>query len=156
EEQQDEGSLDTPQTGRIYVGVGLATFLGIDPDTREKRTYEMIRPGEDVRITTYSAGAPQPKFMYATVVDTFRTGMAEYDSDFVYCNLERLQELRGMVQTDGSRAFTSLQIKLKDYKHAREVVEILRANFDPQKFNISTWEQKQGPLLSAVDVESSI
>jgi lipoprotein-releasing system permease protein len=82
--------------------------------------------------------------------------MAEYDSDFVYCNLERLQELRGMVHTDGSRAFTSLQIKLKDYKDAPKVVEILRANFNPQLFNISTWEQKQGPLLSAVDVESSI
>lgn len=55
-----------------------------------------------------------------------------------------------------TRAFTSLQIKLKDYRDAPKVLEILKANFSPEFFNVNTWEQRQGPLLAAVDVESSI
>ena len=94
------------------------------------------------------------------MVDTFKTGMSEYDSNLVYCNLEQLQEVRGMIRRneDGTetRAFTSLQIKLKNYKDAPTVIEILKANFSAENFNINTWEQRQGPLLAAVDVESSI
>ena len=157
ENDDDAGKL---QKGRLYVGVGLATYLAIDPDTKETKTYNMIQPGDDVRITTYSAGTPSPKYFIATVVDTFKTGMSEYDSNLVYCNLEQLQEVRGMIRhnEDGTetRAFTSLQIKLKDYKDAPKVIDILRANFSAENFNVNTWEQRQGPLLAAVDVESSI
>jgi lipoprotein-releasing system permease protein len=155
-----EETLGQMQTGRLYVGVGLATYMGIDPETKKQRTYEMIRPGDDVRITTYSAGTPAPKYFVATVVDTFKTGMSEYDSNLVYCNLEQLQDVRGMIRRneDGTetRAFTSLQIKLKNYKDAPKVIEILKANFPAENFNVNTWEQRQGPLLAAVDVESSI
>ena len=157
ESEEDPGQL---QKGRLYVGVGLATYLSIDPETKESKTYNMIRPGDDVRITTYSAGTPAPKYFVATVVDTFKTGMSEYDSNLVYCNLEQLHEVRGMIRhnEDGTetRAFTSLQIKLKDYKDAPKVIEILRSHFSAENFNVNTWEQRQGPLLAAVDVESSI
>ena len=155
-----EEMLGKPQKGRLYVGEGLAKYLGIDPETKQQRSYDMIQPGDDVRITTYSAGTPSPKYFIATVVDTFKTGMSEYDSNLVYCNLEQLQEVRGMIRRneDGTetRAFTSLQIKLKNYKDAPTVIEILKANFSAENFNINTWEQRQGPLLAAVDVESSI
>ena len=155
-----EVTLGQPQKGRLYVGVGLATYLSIDPETKEPKTYNMIPPGDDVRITTDSAGTPAPKYFIATVVDTFKTKMSEYDSNLVYCNLEELQEVRGMLRQneDGTqtRAFTSLQIKLKDYRDAPKVIEILKANFSPEYFNVNTWEQRQGPLLAAVDVESSI
>jgi lipoprotein-releasing system permease protein len=157
EPEEDLGKL---QKGRLYVGEGLAKYLGIDPETKQQRTFDMIQPGDDVRITTYSAGTPSPKYFIATVVDTFKTGMSEYDSNLVYCNLEQLQEVRGMIRRneDGTetRAFTSLQIKLKNYKDAPEVIAILKANFSAENFNINTWEQRQGPLLAAVDVESSI
>ena len=157
---ESEENLGQPHKGRLYVGEGLAKYLGLDPETKQQRTFDMIQAGDDVRITTYSAGTPSPKWFYATVVDTFKTGMSEYDSNLVYCNLEQLQEVRGMIRRneDGTdtRAFTSLQIKLKNYKDAPKVIEILKANFSADNFNVNTWEQRQGPLLAAVDVESSI
>lgn len=159
-EAEAEENLGQPQKGRLYIGEGMAKYLGLDPDTKQPRTFDVIRTGTDVRITTYSAGTPSPKYFVATVVDTFKTGMSEYDSNLVYCNLEHLQEVRGMIRRneDGTetRAFTSLQIKLRDYKDAPKVLEILKANFSAEHFNVNTWEQRQGPLLAAVDVESSI
>jgi lipoprotein-releasing system permease protein len=157
---ETEEMLGQPQKGRLYVGEGLARILALDPETNKQKSYEMIRPGDDVRITTYSAGTPAPKYFIATVVDTFKTGMSEYDSNLVYCNLEQLQDVRGMIRRneDGTetRAFTSLQIKLKNYKDAPAVIKILKENFSAEYFNVNTWEQRQGPLLAAVDVESSI
>ena len=145
---------------RLYVGHSLATYTQVDPETQQLRTYEMIRPGDDVRISTLQAGAPQPVHFPATVVDTVKTGMSEYDSSLVYCNLEYLQHIRKMIHQnpDGTEVggFTSLQIKLKDYKDAEKVVEILRGVFPADRYLVKTWEQQQGPLLAAVDVESSI
>ncbi|HET6423812.1 MAG TPA: FtsX-like permease family protein, partial [Planctomycetaceae bacterium] len=93
----------------------------------------------------------------ATIVDVFKSGMSEYDSSLVFCNLDYLQQVRGMVDpASGERSFTSIQIKLKDYRDADEVVERLRAAFPAGMYSIRTWEQKQGPLLAAVEVESAI
>ena len=86
--------------------------------------------------------------------------MSEYDSTHVYVPLERLQEMRllqrragpGRGQPDpdqgqaGRRTSTSSPIKLQT------ALEQLR----PMYFRVSTWEQKQGPLLAAVAVEQSI
>jgi lipoprotein-releasing system permease protein len=54
--------------------------------------------------------------------------------------------------------FTTLQVKLKDPAMAGTVVELLRKSSDLpfHKFQVKTWEQKQGPLLEAVEVESAI
>ncbi|GIS62386.1 MAG: hypothetical protein CM1200mP2_46110 [Planctomycetaceae bacterium] len=55
----------------------------------------MVLSGEDVRITTVSAGRPpEPRHFTATVVDVFKSGMSEYDSNLVFCNLEELQQTR--------------------------------------------------------------
>jgi lipoprotein-releasing system permease protein len=158
--EESEEMLGQPQKGRLYIGVGMATFLQQDPDTHQLKTYEMISPGVDVKISTVKAGTPSPVHFDATVVDTFKTGMSEYDSNLVYCNLEYLQHVRNMIRKDQDGrevgAFTSLQIKLKDYKDAQKVIDILRGSFTADNFIVKTWEQRQGPLLAAVDVESSI
>ncbi|HVJ67256.1 MAG TPA: ABC transporter permease, partial [Caulifigura sp.] len=54
--------------------------------------------------------------------------------------------------------FTTLQIKLKDPAMAGTVVDLLRKSPDLpfHRFQVKTWEQKQGPLLEAVEVESAI
>ena len=53
-------------------------------------------------------------------------------------------------------AITSIQIKLYDYNNSDEVVKRLRAAFPPGAVTVSTWEAKQGLLLSAVEVETAI
>jgi len=147
-----------PLEGRIYIGRGLISFLYKDPLTGKTATRMMARPGDDVAISTVSAGRPpEARHFNATIVDVFKSGMSEYDSNLIFCNIEYLQKIRGMVDpTTGSRAITSIQIKLKDYTHSKDVVERLRAAFPPGMFTVRTWEQKQGPLLAAVDVEAAI
>ena len=154
-----------PMDARVIVGSGLLRYNYEDARTGKTRTMEMVRPGEDVRISTVTAVAngrpPQPVYLTATVVDIFKCGMSEYDSNLVFCNLSELQKVRGMFDprnpNDPSRkAITSIQIKLKDFADAPEVIERLQAVFPPGIFTIKTWEQKQGPLLAAVEIETGI
>jgi lipoprotein-releasing system permease protein len=144
--------------GRLYVGLGLISFLYDDPETGAPKTMMMARPGDDVKISTVTAGRPpEPAHFNATIVDIFKSGMSEYDSSLVFCNLEYMQQVRGMIDpSNQERAITSIQIKLKDYRNADEVVERLKAAFPPGMYSVRTWEQKQGPLLAAVEVESAI
>jgi lipoprotein-releasing system permease protein len=142
----------------VYIGVGLIGFPYEDKEAGHVKTMMMVRPGDDVKISTVTAGRPpEPAHFNATVVDVFKSGMSEYDSNLIFCNLDYLQEIRGMVNpTTGSRAITSIQIKLKNFADAEEVCERLRAAFPPGLYTVRTWEQKQGPLLAAVEVESAI
>jgi lipoprotein-releasing system permease protein len=143
---------------RIYVGEGLISYPYENRVTGKVETMMMVQPGDDVKISTVSAGRPpEAKHFTATIVDGFKSGMSEYDSNLVYCPLEYLQEARGMVDpTTGDRRITSIQIKLKDYADADEVVGRLKAAFPPGLYSVKTWEQKQGPLLAAVDMEATI
>jgi len=147
-----------PLEGRVYIGMGLISFPFEDPKTGRVKIIRMVEPGDDVKISSVNAGRP-PKAVHfnATVVDVFKSGMSEYDSSLVFCNLDYLQQVRGMIDpSTGERSITSIQIKLKDYEHADEVVRRLKAAFPPGLYNVRTWEQKQGPLLAAVEVESAI
>src|SRR5204863_8258118 len=47
-------------------------------------------------------------------------------------------------------------IKLADYREAKEVSELLKTLFPPPMMKVSTWEQKQGPLLEAINIEKGI
>ena len=159
---QKPANDDEPQVARIYIGAGLVRFPYEDPKTGERRMIEMVRPGEDVTISTVSAGRPPKREDFAaTVVDIFKCGMSEYDSNLVFCNLDELQKVRGMIEPDHpndphGRSVTSIQIKLKDFADAPEVIERLQAVFSPGLYTIKTWEQKQGPLLAAVEIETGI
>src|SRR5262249_18336552 len=52
---------------------------------------------------------------------------------------------------------TSIQVKLKDYNDAPEVVSALRALFPPDAgYHVETWQDKQGPLLAAIAIEKGI
>lgn len=146
-----------PLPGRLYVGMGLISFPYDDKESGTVKTKMMVRPGDDVKISTVSAGRPDAVHFNATIVDVFKSGMSEYDSNLVFCNLEYLQEMRGMFTPEtGVRNITSIQIKLKNFEDADEVVKKLQAAFPPGMFSVRTWEQKQGPLLAAVEVESAI
>lgn len=139
---------------KIYLGEGIVSFQAENPETRRLQKIMMVEPGDDVLLSTVTAGRPPEvtKF-HATVVDSFRSGMNEYDTSIVLMNIEELQKNRGM-QTDN--AITSIHIRLKDYKDAPEAIKALERAFAPGQVSIKTWEQKQGLLLSAVEMETSI
>lgn len=154
-EKQDPAQ---PLEARLYVGATLIGFQYEDKSTKDIKTVMMVQPGDDVKISTVNAGRPPAAVHFdATVVDVFKSGMSEYDSNLVFCNLEYLQKARGMINPmTGTPSITTIQIKLKDYADAKTVVERLRAAFPPGTYSVRTWEQKQGPLLAAVSVESAI
>lgn len=157
EEPDEPSNPHAPLPGRLYVGMGLISFPYDDKETGKVKTQMMVRPGDDVKISTVTAGRPDAVHFNATIVDVFKSGMSEYDSNLVFCNLEYLQEMRGMFEPQtGVRNITSIQIKLKNFEDADDVVKKLQAAFPPGMFSVRTWEQKQGPLLAAVEVESAI
>jgi lipoprotein-releasing system permease protein len=154
---------DVAIQSRVYVGASLVSFPYRDQQG-EVQTAAMVHAGQDVRISTIKAGTPQTVGCPATVCDIFQSGMSEYDQSIVFCDLESLQAIRGTMQRVPGQPldwrnghFTSIQIKLKNYADAPAVIAKLRAGLnDLNKFQVHTWEDKQGPLLAAVEVESAI
>ena len=146
------------QTGafpaRVYLGEGIVSFQAQDPDTGKLHKVMLVQPGDDIVLSTYTVGRqPEIVKMNATVVDSFRSGMNEYDTTVVLMNIKELQMNRGM-QLDN--AITSIHIRLKDYDDAPKAIAALQGAFPPGAVTIKTWEEKQGLLLSAVEVETAI
>lgn len=163
---QEQTRPEELQPARVFVGAGLISFPFKDRESGKTQTMYMARPGQDVIFTTIRTGEPKPATFKATIADVFKSGMSEYDANLVFCNLEELQLVRGMLAgPDPTRphkdldwrngAVTTLQIKLKDYRDAPEVVRRLSQGLD-YPYQVRTWEQKQGPLLEAVAIESAI
>lgn len=113
----------------------------------------ILAPGDAVTVTTVGAGELKPVFGTFLVADYLKTEMSEYDQSFVYVTLQQLQQIRGM----GDRC-TALQLKLKNYDRDKAAVTAeMEKLFPPQQGNrVATWEQHQGPLLAAIDVERGI
>src|SRR5262249_30764076 len=117
----------------------------------EVHEIETLSPGDDVVITTVSGQRLSPVYDRFAVVDYFKSEMSEYDGNYVFVPLDHLQHLRTMQDR-----VTSIQMKLKDYTKANDVVETLRTIFPDHSYNVSTWENKQGPLLAAISIEKGL
>ncbi|MFO1004895.1 MAG: ABC transporter permease [Planctomycetaceae bacterium] len=156
-----------PQPARVFVGSGLISSPHRNPETGEIEVRAFVNPGDDVTLTTLKSGVPQPVSFKATVVDLFKCGMSEYDSNLVFVNLEQMQKARGMLIPPDPKhpndnldwrkgSVTAIQIKLTDYSKAPMVVQFLREKLSGMRVSVETWEQQQGPLLQAVEVERAI
>ena len=143
----------TEQFTGVVPGIGLASFRdskGIDRF--------LVLPGDDVKITFPTAGTP-PKAVSDTftIVDFYESKMSEYDSNFVFVQIAALQRMRGMIEPEtGISSVNSIQIKLKEGANLDEVRNRLRGAFPAELYAVSSWRDKQGPLLSAVDMEMAV
>ena len=158
---------NAPQPALAFVGSGLVTYPEKNRETGETDVRVLVHPGQDITLSTLKAGTPQPVSFKATVVDLFKCGMSEYDSNLVFVNLEQMQKARGMLippdpehpndNLDWKKgSVTAIQIKLKDYAMAPLVVQRLRERLAGMGVRVETWEDQQGPLLQAVAVEAAI
>ncbi len=148
-----EFDSETHQHAGIVLGMALASFR----DQKGSDRF-LALPGDDVKVTLPSSGTP-PKAVSDTftIVDFYESKMSEYDSSFVFVPMEKLQQLRGMIDpSTGIGNVTSIQIKLKNPADGDCVRDRLRAVFPPQVYGVATWRDKQGPLLSAVAMETAI
>ena len=149
----------TEQHIGIVLGISICSIRGRD-ESGEVQDYYLCLPGDDVKITFPNSGQP-PKAVSDTftVVDFYESEMSEYDSSFAFVPIERLQHLRGMIDAQsGVGSVTSIQIKLKEGADLAVVRDKLQARFPVHQFGyqISTWRDLQGPLLSAVQMETTI
>ena len=166
EENEEPQDVFTPRDARLYMAAGLISVPVENGETGETEIRFMLRPGDDVRLGTVVANRMDPVKIEATITDVFKSGMSEYDSRLVFMNIRELQKCRGMFENpvrdedgnivDATFAVTSVQIRLKDFDDHEEVVSRLKAAFPPEQVQVRTWEEKQGPLLEAVAVESAI
>jgi lipoprotein-releasing system permease protein len=137
----------------VMVGYAIAHMRipEVGPDGKVVTHEEcVLPPGAEVVLMTVSGQRLEEVAFRCAVVDHVKTEMSEYDGNCVYVALEDLQHQRTM----HGRA-TGIQVKLKDYeKDKKEVKERLQALFPA--YGISTWEDKQGPLLAAIAIEKGI
>ena len=139
------------------LGIALSAYL--DRDGAEQF---LLVPGEDVRIGYPTTGArPEIKQARFTVVDFYESKMSEYDSGFVFVPLPVLQNLLRHVRPADRR-----RSRVGDPDQAargRRLATMVRDQTPPQRgvrprivMSISTWMDKQGPLLAAVQMETTI
>ena len=152
----EEGETMDPakeQFTGIVPGIGLASFRDSDGVDRF-----LVLPGDDVKITFPTAGTP-PKAVTDTftIVDFYESKMSEYDSNFVFVPIASLQRMRGMIDPQtGIPSVNSIQVRLKPGANLEGVRDRLRKVFPAEMYAVSTWRDKQGPLLSAVDMEMAV
>lgn len=147
------------QFSGIILGISTCSVRGRDANG-EVVDHFYAQPGDDVRMMFPNASNEtkviNQKF---TVVDLYESGMSEYDSTFAFVRLDELQEARGMINPEtGVRSVTTIQLKLAEGADLNAVRDALRNRFPPElyAYNIQTWRDLQGPLLSAVRLETTI
>ncbi len=154
----------TQQHPGLVLGIALASYrkeVGEDDKgNRLFRDFFLVLPGDDVKLTFPTAGVP-PKATSAnfTIVDFYESKMSEYDQSFVFAPIRQLQEDRGMYDYVGDQKryyVNSIQIKLKPGVDGAAVRDRLRAAFPGELYLVSTWRDKQGALLAAVQMETAI
>jgi len=148
--------MPVPHVPRVppgaIVGHLIAHYNYRDPTDGKPKQACDIQPGDSIVLTTVSTGESlRPVYDSFVVVDYFKSEMSEYDANCVFVPLEHLQNLRSMQ----NRA-SSILIKLKNYNEADKVVKTLSELFAGERLAINTWEEKQGPLLKAIEIEKSI
>lgn len=140
----------------MILGYSIANTRYKDQDGVAREAC-LLKPGDDVFIATVSAAGMKPVSSTFVVCDYFKSEMSEYDSSFVYVPIDELQRLRGM-----DDRVNAVQIRLKDDIRDnseavnREVVGPVQSIFDPTEARVASWQQHQGPLLSAIDIERGI
>ncbi len=130
------------------AGIAIGKYLAASGAERF-----LIIPGDDIDITLPSAGKVlKPLGAKFTIVDFYESKMSEYDTGFVFVPIDSLQNLRGLDVSN----FNAIQIKVKPGVNLKKFRDKIRKHFSPQIFAVSTWKDKQGLLLDAVRMETTV
>lgn len=146
----EEWVHDEKRVAGMMIGHALVHFRRFEKDGSFEDVYT-CEPGDTVSLVCPGGVKLTPEYDRFAVAGYFKSEMSEYDAGLVFVPLEHLQRLRGMQ----NRA-TSMQLKLTDYAKAKFVVDVLKHEFSPWEFAVQTWEEKQGPILAAIDIERGI
>jgi lipoprotein-releasing system permease protein len=137
----------------IVMGMALACYR-----MQDGADNFFLLPGDDVEITVPTAGTPLKMVpQLFTIVDFYESKLSEYDSNLIFAPLASVQRMRETLDSaTGIGSATSIQIKLRDEADSNKVRDLLRAEFPAAQYGVQTWRDKQGPLLAAVTLETTI
>ncbi|MCH8839703.1 MAG: ABC transporter permease [Planctomycetes bacterium] len=154
-DEQQGRDFDPAIETHIGIVLGIGTCSYRDADGVD---HFVALPGDDLRVSFPKASLPPEAISeFYTIVDLYESKMSEYDSNFMFVPLRELQQSRGMIDPEtGVGKFTSIQIKLRPGADAEQVRDALRNHFPAQFYLVSTWRDKQGPLLAAVQMETAV
>ncbi len=142
----------------IVLGIGVGASRYRSADGKVEDIY-FVRPGDDISVTFPTAGSPPTAVNEKlTVVDFYESKMSDYDMTFAFMSLEKLQQWRGMIDPATKHgAVSSIQLRLRKGADLNAARDNLRAVF-PMDMGVvvSTWRDLQGPLLAAVQMETTI
>src|SRR5205823_5150059 len=121
---------------------------------RDKKDEVIIRKGDKIRLIYPRASQrPEPGADDFTVLGYFKSGMSENDSTHIYVPLDRFQFVRQLVDEETHRgAVNTIQVKVRpgvDLDKVKVSIQDALEGLRPMYFRVSTWEEKQGPLLAA-------
>lgn len=150
------------------AGWGLSTFRNprahqtANQESEQVKDRVILHPGDNIRLMLATRdningldGAPRNQVAHTAdfvVTDHFRSDMSMIDSMVVFVALEDLQQLQAMYNMG-----TSLEIKLSDYdRDVEAALNELCAIFPDYQFEVKTWKEIGGPVISAIAVERSI
>jgi lipoprotein-releasing system permease protein len=150
-DQVKQFDMAKEQCTGVVLGIAQASFR-----TKDGEEHFRVLPGDDIQLSFPTAGAP-PKIASDkfTVVDFYESKMLEYDQTFVFMPIKELQKQRGMVEM-GVGYVNAIEIKLKPGVDGDAVRDKLRAAFAPGLYHVETWRDKQGALLAAVQMETTL
>jgi lipoprotein-releasing system permease protein len=149
-----------------FVGIGLSQYSRrkevVDVDSGKTQLIERMRvlPGDDIVISFPKMGNP-PTFGTAdfTIVDFYESRMSEYDSKFVFIPIEKMQELRLMIDPiTKKRSVNQILIKAKqgvDIDKLRDTIQNM-PEFPHLFYTVLTWRDQESTLLAAVSMETSL
>ena len=146
-----------PRLPGAILGYSMAHFPYTDPETNEKVDRAMLMPGDEIFIMTIGANGTKPVSATFVIADFFKSEMSEYDSTFVYVPVEDLQRIRGM-----DNRVNAVQIRLKpgsrgDDRFVHKTFVPAMQEIVPQPEGLAqSWQQQQGVLLEAIDIERAI
>jgi len=171
---KDQKELLTDKQKKARIGVNRDFKLnGREIHNPAIPGFEMITPhldeGDKLRIYTHDPDN-QPAAAEFTVVNTFKSGVFDYDSTTIYIPLEAAQRLRKLVDTyEGkkTRYVTNINIKITDQAKLEKVAKDIknwllqekwRLGFDSGsvKFRVKTWKMERAPFLAAVELETNL
>ena len=166
------------RNGSMKDGLGFRVAGWPEPLNAPAVLGSELREGQKFGLLTARyAGGPMLLVKDLENVGYFRSGMAEYDANYVFVELATAQDLLKVAGGSGARPMVnSITIKVDDYdRWGREtrdaVVDVLHrlnpcehaADHRPSYFGsrcgihrVMTWEQTRATLLAAVDVEKAI
>jgi lipoprotein-releasing system permease protein len=137
------GSLtDLKGDGVIAIGGGLASQFGLTIGS----SLTLILPqGKATVIGTI------PSIQSFRVVAIFQTGMAQYDSSFVFLPLAAAQTL-----FQQPNAATQIQVYVQDPDHDDAIKAAIANTVSDTPVNIQDWRQNNDSFLAAVVVEGNV